>query len=75
MPSTAKLTPLQQELTWYLDENVIDYSVRRLEHDGWTYKRLAEDLGESGFKINVATLASWVSIERKRKSFERKRKS
>lgn len=66
MTIKAKHGTLKQELTDWLDEDVMHYVIRRLEHDGWSYAQLVKDLEQSGYAVKAATLSYWVNKERKR---------
>lgn len=61
----TKTTNLKEELSNWLDEDVIVYIGRRHKHDGWTYRDIARDLSTSGYNVAGVTVANWMAYARK----------
>lgn len=60
------MTEMQQNLTDYYDEDFVQLSVKWHEHDGMTWRQIAQKVrDETGYRLSQATFSSWASYERR----------
>lgn len=66
MTTTRPRTGMQKELSNWLDEDVMEFITWSHQHDGQSYRQIAEELSKSGYDVNPALISSWVAAERNR---------
>jgi hypothetical protein len=50
----------KKELTDWLNEDVVEFVIRRHKHDGQSYTEIAAELRKSGFSVTTKMLVNWV---------------